>query len=75
MSWNLLTAEHIFEFVDYMMSLNLHPNAFVMNPVTSPDYFDICNLPKKYIDFIIYNSSFVGGKSYRKLRHLIFSFS
>ena len=52
MSWTLLTAEHIFEFIDYMISLNVHPNAFVMNPVTSPAYFDICNLPRKYIDSI-----------------------
>ena len=45
MSWNILNAFGIFDFIDLMLSNGLHPNAFVLNRVDHPRYYNICNLP------------------------------
>lgn len=45
MSWNILNAFGIFEFIDYMQSVGLHQNAFVLNPVDGPTKFSVRNLP------------------------------
>lgn len=45
MSWNILNAFGIFEFIDKMIELGIHTNSFVCNPVTDPDVYDVRNLP------------------------------
>jgi len=45
MSWNILNAYGIFEFIDYMLDLGLHKNSFVLNQVTEPKIYNVLNLP------------------------------
>ena len=45
MSWNILNAFGIFDFIDLMLSNGLHPNAFVLNHVDIPKYYNVRNLP------------------------------
>jgi len=52
MSWNILNAFGIFEFIDLMIENDVHKNSFVMNPVRDPAYYDILNLPEDVIDVI-----------------------
>jgi len=52
MSWNILNAKGIFEFIDLMIENGLHENSFVINPVLEPEYYNILNLPAELIDGI-----------------------
>ena len=45
MSWNILNAFGIFEFIDLMISHGIHPNSFVLNRVEDPKYYSVNNLP------------------------------
>ena len=52
MSWNILNSFGIFEFIDLMIENGLHENAFVINPVLDPKYYNILNLPQEVINVI-----------------------
>ena len=52
MSLNILNAFGIFEFIDLMIKHGLHENAFVVNPVLVPEYYNILNLPEDMINGI-----------------------
>ena len=52
MSWNILNAFGIFEFIDLMIENGLHENSFVVNPVLDPEYYNILNLPEDVINGI-----------------------
>ena len=52
MSWNILNAFGIFDFIDFMKSRGLHENCFILNSVNDPSYFDVSNLPKEMISHI-----------------------
>ena len=52
MSWNILNAFGIFEFIDLMLENGLHENSVVINPVLGPKYYNILNLPKDVINDI-----------------------
>jgi len=52
MSWNILNAMGIFEFIDVMIENGLHENSFVINPVLEPEYYNVLNLPKGLITSI-----------------------
>ena len=52
MSWNILNAFGIFEFIDLMLENGLHENSVVINPVLGPKYYNIVNLPKDVINDI-----------------------
>jgi MoaA/NifB/PqqE/SkfB family radical SAM enzyme len=44
MTWNILCAFNILEFIDDMQKHGFHPNSFVMNYVTDPIFQNISNL-------------------------------
>ena len=44
MTWNILCAFNILDFIDDMMNNGLHPNQFVMNYVSDPIFHHISNL-------------------------------
>lgn len=44
MTWNILCAFNILDFIDDMMEKGLHPNQFVMNYVSDPLFHHISNL-------------------------------
>jgi MoaA/NifB/PqqE/SkfB family radical SAM enzyme len=52
MSWNILNAFGIFEFIDLMIQNGLHQNSFVVNPVLEPKYYNVLNLPEDVINTI-----------------------
>ena len=52
MSWNILNAFGIFEFIDLMIQNGLHQNSFVVNPVLEPKYYNVLNLPQDVINSI-----------------------
>ena len=52
MSWNILNAFGIFEFIDLMIQNGLHQNSFVVNPVLEPKYYNVLNLPQDVIKSI-----------------------
>jgi MoaA/NifB/PqqE/SkfB family radical SAM enzyme len=52
MSWNILNAFGIFEFIDLMIQNGLHQNSFVVNSVLEPKYYNVLNLPEDVINTI-----------------------
>ena len=52
MSWNILNAFGIFEFIDHMIENGIHENSFVTNPVIEPDVYNVLNLPKEMLSSI-----------------------
>ena len=52
MSWNILNAFGIFEFIDIMIKNGMHENSFVINPVLDPKYYNVLNLPEDVINGI-----------------------
>jgi hypothetical protein len=52
MSWNVLNAYGIFEFIDYMIEQGLHENCFILNAVDGPPIYDVSNLPDKMLSQI-----------------------
>ena len=44
MTWNILCAFNVLEFIDDMQKHGFHPNSFVMNYVTDPIFQNISNL-------------------------------
>lgn len=52
MSWNILNAFGIFDFIDQMLELGLHQNSIVINAVTTPEYYNISNLPSDMLSEI-----------------------
>ena len=52
MSWNILNAFGIFDFIDQMLELGLHQNSIVINAVTIPEYYNISNLPSDMLSEI-----------------------
>ena len=52
MSWNVLNAYGIFEFIDYMIEQGLHENCFILNAVDSPPIYDVSNLPDQMLSQI-----------------------
>lgn len=44
MTWNVLCASNILEFIDDQIKAGFHPNNFVMNNVTDPIYFHVNHL-------------------------------
>jgi radical SAM protein with 4Fe4S-binding SPASM domain len=55
MTWNVLCASNILEFIDEMMEIGLHPNQFVMNHVHDPIEQSVANISKKQKDQLISN--------------------
>jgi len=53
MTWNLLCAFNILEFIDEMLERGIHPNQFVMNFVSDPIEQSVSNLTKKRRDVLI----------------------
>lgn len=49
MSWNILNAFGIFDFVDQMLSMGFHQNSFVVNAVNDPSFYDVSNLPSEML--------------------------
>jgi radical SAM protein with 4Fe4S-binding SPASM domain len=49
MSWNILNAFGIFNFVDQMLSMGFHQNSFVVNAVNDPSFYDVSNLPSEML--------------------------
>ena len=47
MTWNVLCATNILEFIDDMLDMGFHPNSFVMNFVSNPMFFHPGNLQGK----------------------------
>ena len=52
MAWNILCAKDIFSFIDYMIKIGIHPNAFILNYVENPKMYSVLNLPKNQINEI-----------------------
>lgn len=48
----VLNFKSIFNCVDFLKGLNFHNNAFVIGPITGPDYLDIRNLPSTALEEI-----------------------
>lgn len=46
MTWNVLCASNILDFIDDQLASGFHPNNFVMNNVTDPMYFHVNHLSK-----------------------------
>ena len=55
MTWNLLCATNILDFIDDMMENGVHPNQFVMNFVQDPIEQSVLNITKKQRDFLMQN--------------------
>ena len=55
MTWNLLCASNILEFIDDMLDNGLHPNQFVMNFVQDPIEQSVSNITKLHRDKLIKN--------------------
>jgi|TARA_R110000803_G_scaffold29649_2_gene67496 radical SAM protein with 4Fe4S-binding SPASM domain len=53
MTWNLLCAFNILEFIDDMMENGVHPNQFVMNFVSDPIEQSVSNITKQQRDVLI----------------------
>jgi MoaA/NifB/PqqE/SkfB family radical SAM enzyme len=53
MTWNLLCASNILDFIDDMMKNGVHPNQFVMNFVQDPIEQSVLNITKKQRDLLI----------------------
>jgi len=53
MTWNLLCASNILDFIDDMMENGVHPNQFVMNFVSDPIEQSVSNITKKQRDVLI----------------------
>ena len=53
MTWNLLCAFNILEFIDDMMENGVHPNQFVMNFVSAPIEQSVSNITKQQRDVLI----------------------
>ena len=53
MTWNLLCASNILDFIDDMMENGVHPNQFVMNLVSDPIEQSVSNITKKRRDVLI----------------------
>ena len=49
MSWNILNAFGIFDFVDQMLSVGFHQNSFIINAVDDPSFYDVSNLPSEML--------------------------
>jgi radical SAM protein with 4Fe4S-binding SPASM domain len=47
MTWNVLCASNILDFIDDMLKLGIHPNSFVMNFVSDPMFYNIGNISEK----------------------------
>jgi radical SAM protein with 4Fe4S-binding SPASM domain len=52
MTWNILNSYGIFEFIDNMIKLGVHPNSFVLNCLKDPQHLSIRNLPIKRLQEI-----------------------
>ena len=55
MTWNILCAFNILDFIDDMQNNGLHPNQFVMNCVTDPIFQNISNLSENLRQQLINN--------------------
>jgi len=55
MTWNILCASNILEFIDDMLKHGLHPNQFVMNFVQDPVEQSVLNITKKQRDNLLKN--------------------
>ena len=55
MTWNVLCATNILEFIDDMLDMGFHPNSFVMNFVSNPMFFHPGNLQGKPRETLINN--------------------
>lgn len=53
MTWNLLCASNILDFIDDMIKNGVHPNQFVMNLVQDPIEQSVLNITKKQRDLLI----------------------
>ena len=55
MTWNILCAFNILDFIDDMQNNGIHPNQFVMNYVTDPIFQNISNLSENLRQQLINN--------------------
>ena len=55
MTWNILCAFNILDFIDDMQENGLHPNQFVMNYVTNPIFQNISNISENQRQNLINN--------------------
>ena len=55
MTWNILCASNILDFIDDMIYHGVHPNQFVMNFVQDPIEQSVLNITKKQRDLLIEN--------------------
>ena len=53
MTWNVLCASNVLEFIDDMMTHGIHPNQFVMNIVTYPVEQDVSNITESHRDRLV----------------------
>jgi radical SAM protein with 4Fe4S-binding SPASM domain len=53
MTWNILCASNILDFIDDMIHHGIHPNQFVMNFVQDPVEQSVLNITKKQRDLLI----------------------
>ena len=55
MTWNILCAFNILDFIDDMQENGLHPNQFVMNYVSNPIFQNISNISENQRQNLINN--------------------
>ena len=55
MTWNILCASNVLEFIDDMMKNGVHPNQFIMNYVFDPIHQSISNMSNKQQQDLITN--------------------
>jgi len=55
MTWNILCAFNILDFIDDMQENGLHPNQFVMNSVSDPIFQNISNISENQRQNLINN--------------------
>jgi len=53
MTWNVLCAYNILDFIDDMLANGVHPNQFIMNHVTDPMEQSVWNITKSLRDRIL----------------------
>jgi len=53
MTWNVLCAYNILDFIDDMLANGVHPNQFIMNHVTDPIEQSVWNITKSLRDRIL----------------------
>tara|TARA_R110000851_G_scaffold185745_1_gene335010 strand:- start:956 stop:2113 length:1158 start_codon:yes stop_codon:yes gene_type:complete len=53
MTWNLLCASNILDFIDDMIENGIHPNQFVMNYIIDPVEQSVLNISEKQRDVLV----------------------